>query len=103
MISIMYRADYSTPWKLWWRSLNIFRDRTISHTFWLLGTLVLWHGTMALGLDGHRTLTQYIHDSWGADECLNGGAVYAIGQSSDGYLWLGTERGLVRFDGSDFT
>ena len=32
-----------------------------------------------------------------------GGAVYAICQSADGYLWIGTERGLVRFDGFNFT
>src|SRR5271154_526441 len=37
MNSIIYRTDYSTPLKLWWRSLNIFRDRTVSHAFWLLG------------------------------------------------------------------
>ena len=31
-----------------------------------------------------------------------GGRIYAIRQSADGYLWVGTERGLVRFDGSNF-
>jgi signal transduction histidine kinase/ligand-binding sensor domain-containing protein len=32
----------------------------------------------------------------------NGARIYAIRQSADGYLWIGTERGLVRFDGSSF-
>ena len=40
---------------------------------------------------------------WSTKEGFTGGAVYTIAQSSDGYLWLGTERGLVRFDGSQFT
>ncbi len=31
-----------------------------------------------------------------------GGTIYAICQSGDGYLWLGTDRGLVRFDGEKF-
>src|SRR5262249_33583057 len=31
-----------------------------------------------------------------------GGPVYAITQTPDGYLWLGTEKGLVRFDGLKF-
>src|SRR6185295_20404184 len=30
------------------------------------------------------------------------GPVYAITQTSDGYLWIGTEAGLVRFDGISF-
>ncbi len=31
-----------------------------------------------------------------------GGSVYAITQTPDGYLWLGTEKGLIRFDGLNF-
>jgi ligand-binding sensor domain-containing protein len=46
---------------------------------------------------------RYVHDRWGEDEGFIGGRIYAIRQSADGYLWIGTERGLVRFDGSNFT
>jgi signal transduction histidine kinase/ligand-binding sensor domain-containing protein len=56
----------------------------------------------AFALDPSRALTQYVHDKWGADRGFLGGTVYAICQSDDGYLWIGTERGLVRFDGSSF-
>ena len=31
------------------------------------------------------------------------GPVYAIAQDAEGYLWLGTTRGVVRFDGARFT
>jgi len=57
----------------------------------------------AFGLDPTRRISQYVHDKWGEDKGFLGGRIYAICQSADGYLWIGAERGLVRFDGSDFT
>src|SRR6202167_338447 len=56
----------------------------------------------AFGLDPTRRISQYVHDKWGEDKGFIGGRIYAISQSADGYLWIGTERGLVRFDGSNF-
>ena len=56
----------------------------------------------ARALDPNRRLSQYIHDRWGKDRGFIGGSIYAIQQSADGYLWIGTEQGLVRFDGSSF-
>jgi ligand-binding sensor domain-containing protein/signal transduction histidine kinase len=56
----------------------------------------------AYGLDPDRAMSQYTHDYWGAGRGLVSGPVYAIAQTNDGYLWLGTEKGLVRFDGSRF-
>jgi signal transduction histidine kinase/ligand-binding sensor domain-containing protein len=47
-------------------------------------------------------MSQYLHDKWGVERGFLGGVVYAISQSADGYLWIGTERGLVRFDGFNF-
>jgi len=35
----------------------------------------------------------------GAEQGFPGGPVYAIAQTPDGYLWIGAERGLIRFDG----
>ena len=43
------------------------------------------------------------HDVWDRSSGFPGGYVYAINQTSDGYLWIGTSRGLVRFDGLAFT
>jgi signal transduction histidine kinase/ligand-binding sensor domain-containing protein len=56
----------------------------------------------AFGLDPSKALNQYVFDHWGAERGLFGGEVNAIAQSGDGYLWIGTTRGLVRFDGSSF-
>jgi ligand-binding sensor domain-containing protein/signal transduction histidine kinase len=47
-------------------------------------------------------MAQYRADQWGAEQGFPGGAAYAITQTADGYLWIGTENGLVRFDGLNF-
>jgi diguanylate cyclase (GGDEF)-like protein len=53
----------------------------------------------ALALDPARAITQYVHDTWQAPRSLPQNSVSAIVQTRDGYLWLGTVAGLVRFDG----
>src|ERR1700751_6030308 len=63
-------------------------------------TLLAWP-SRALGLDPAVGLGQYQHAAWAAREGLIG-SVRAIVQTPDGYLWLGTEFGLVRFDGIRF-
>ena len=49
-----------------------------------------------------RAMSQYIRDQWGSESGFPGGPVYAIAQTADGYLWIGAEKGLVRFDGLTF-
>src|ERR1700687_5632827 len=56
----------------------------------------------AQALDPHRKPSQYVPERWSAANGLPGGAVHAIAQSPDGYLWIGTDKGLVRFDGFTF-
>lgn len=55
-----------------------------------------------LALDPSRALTQYVHRAWQTDDGLPQSSVQAIVQTEDGFLWLGTEEGLVRFDGLSF-
>src|SRR6476660_7997484 len=45
----------------------------------------------------------YIIAAWDAEDGLQGNSVIAMTQTRDGYLWLGTLYGLVRFDGIRFT
>ncbi|MBV8830904.1 MAG: hypothetical protein JO108_16910, partial [Acidobacteriaceae bacterium] len=66
----------------------------------LLGLLVAdWESGFAL--NPQLDLTQYAHTAWTAREGLNG-STRCIVQTRDGYIWLGTEFGLVRFDGVRF-
>jgi signal transduction histidine kinase/ligand-binding sensor domain-containing protein len=54
-------------------------------------------------LDSVRPITEYIHQVWQSAQGLPQNSVLSIAQTPDGYLWLGTEEGLVRFDGVRFT
>src|SRR5712691_193386 len=47
-------------------------------------------------------LRDYATDSWTEKDGLPSGRVAAIAQTADEYLWLGTNVGLVRFDGVKF-
>lgn len=44
-------------------------------------------------------VNQYSHKSWLIREGFTKGSVITMAQTPDGYLWLGTEFGLLRFDG----
>lgn len=65
--------------------------------------LVLCSPAVATALDPGKAITQYIHEVWRAEDGLPQNTVTAIAQTRDGYLWLGTREGLVRFDGVRFT
>jgi ligand-binding sensor domain-containing protein/signal transduction histidine kinase len=65
---------------------------------------ILWiFPAAAVGLHPGTLLSQYGHDVWDSDSGLPQNSVDAIAQTQDGYLWLGTQEGLVRFDGVRFT
>ena len=72
------------------------------HAIVLLGIAVFSPGD-ARALDPHRALTQYVHRIWQTQQGLPEATVTCIRQTQDGYLWLGTRSGLVRFDGAHFT
>jgi signal transduction histidine kinase/ligand-binding sensor domain-containing protein len=54
-------------------------------------------------LDPNKPIAQFIHDTWDASKGLPQSSVLNLEQTPDGYLWFGTEEGLVRFDGVQFT
>lgn len=56
----------------------------------------------AQALDPQTLFTQYAHNSWSIEDGLPENTIFAIAQTPDGYLWLGTYEGLVRFDGATF-
>ena len=53
----------------------------------------------AFALDPSLEVSQYAHTAWTARDGFSTGNIYAMAQTPDGYLWLGTEFGLFRFDG----
>lgn len=54
-------------------------------------------------LDPTEALRIYDHAVWQVEDGLPQNSIQAITQTSDGYLWIGTELGLARFDGIQFT
>ncbi len=65
----------------------------------LLFLLLLPH---VFALDPARELKQYNCQTWSRQNGLPANGITAITQARDGYLWLGTSVGLVRFDGIEF-
>ena len=69
----------------------------------LLGLLVLFCiSPAAHALDPTKATSQYLDDTWGVGSGFPGGAVHCIAQTPDGYLWIGSDEGLIRFDGTTF-
>jgi ligand-binding sensor domain-containing protein len=66
----------------------------------LLSLLSLAHPVFAL--NPARRITQHGHTAWRIQDGYFGGQVRAITQTADGYIWVGTEAGLFRFDGVRF-
>jgi len=56
----------------------------------------------ARALDPRKTLSQYSRTVWTQEHGLPQDTIRAIAQTADGYLWLGTDEGLARFDGYEF-
>jgi signal transduction histidine kinase/ligand-binding sensor domain-containing protein len=62
-------------------------------------TLGLLLSPCAFALNPALDINQYEHHAWKITDGISKGAIYSIAQTPDGYLWLGTEFGLRRFDG----
>jgi signal transduction histidine kinase/ligand-binding sensor domain-containing protein len=70
---------------------------------WML--IVAWvAASSAWALDPTKRLSQYAHTSWRSRDGYFGGSYpSSIAQTQDGFIWIGTTSGLIRFDGVRFT
>jgi ligand-binding sensor domain-containing protein/signal transduction histidine kinase len=64
--------------------------------------LLLGFGVAALALEPTTPLANYGRQAWVTENGLPQNTVQALAQTRDGFVWLGTEVGLVRFDGNGF-
>ncbi len=69
----------------------------------MLACMALLPGCLRGALDPSKAITQYAQDVWTAERGLPQNSVTAMAQDREGYLWIGTENGLARFDGVRFT
>ena len=65
----------------------------------LLACAALVCGQTAFALDPSLDISQYAHTAWTVRDGFSVGTIFAMAQTPDGYLWLGSEFGLFRFDG----
>lgn len=68
----------------------------------VLAALWALYPSSAAALDPGKALTQYRLDSWQSEKGLPQDTVQSVLQTRDGYLWVGTQEGLARFDGVRF-
>ncbi|HTZ57220.1 MAG TPA: two-component regulator propeller domain-containing protein, partial [Acidobacteriaceae bacterium] len=61
--------------------------------------MLLASSVCAFALDPSLDVSQYAHTAWKIREGFTKGTIFSVAQTPDGFLWLGTEFGLVRFDG----
>jgi ligand-binding sensor domain-containing protein len=75
---------------------NILRWHFLSLFFLLFAMSLAW------ALDPSLHISQYAHTAWRIQDGVFSGAPNAITQTADGYLWIGTQAGVLRFDGVRF-
>jgi ligand-binding sensor domain-containing protein len=56
----------------------------------------------AKAVDPNRYISQYGHTAWRMQDGVFNSTPNVIAQTTDGFIWIGTQAGLVRFDGSRF-
>ena len=64
--------------------------------------MLLGVAASAAALEPSTSLANYGRQAWAMENGLPQNTVQSLAQTNDGFLWLGTEAGLVRFDGVEF-
>jgi ligand-binding sensor domain-containing protein/signal transduction histidine kinase len=80
--------------------MRIFCRRILSSA--ALGSALFCTAISSLALDPHQSVRHYGYQSWQTDNGLPQNTVHAVLQTRDGFIWLATEGGLVRFDSLNF-
>jgi signal transduction histidine kinase/ligand-binding sensor domain-containing protein len=73
----------------------------VLRTFLVAALLPAAFGNLA-ALPADRAVSQYVRRAWTVEQGLPHGTVRGLAQTADGYLWLATYEGLVRFNGERF-
>ncbi|KKO46227.1 hypothetical protein WG68_05490 [Arsukibacterium ikkense] len=77
----------------------MFRFIAVTTLWWVL----YCPGASAFALPGAHDSASLLYRSWSVEAGLPQVSVTAMAQDEQGYLWLGTQGGLARFDGHQFT
>src|SRR5262249_22654082 len=75
------------------------RGRHVIASGIVLAWMLLAWRPCAFALDPALDVSQYAHTAWKIRDGFSKGRISSIVQTPDGYLWLGTDLGVLRFDG----
>jgi signal transduction histidine kinase/ligand-binding sensor domain-containing protein len=82
---------------------SLLRSRPYHPTFpGLVAAFALLLTVDVAALPADRDVRQYVRRAWTVEQGLPHGTVRGIAQTADGYVWLATYEGLVRFNGEKF-
>jgi len=70
-----------------------------AHAIRCISAILSLYCQCAVGLDTSLDVKQYAHTAWRIEEGFTSSPIGPIAQTPDGYLWLGTNTGVLRFDG----
>ena len=87
-----HRASFMTKTK----KLNVQRSLSVCLLLCFFAVNSVW------AVDPSLHISQYAHTAWRIQDGVFSGSPNAITQTMDGYLWIGTAAGLLRFDGVRF-
>ncbi len=79
-----------------YRKRSIILSRLVRLWFCLVGC------TLGLAAESIQQISQYAHTAWRIQDGSFSGTPHTITQTVDGYLWIGTDTRLIRFDGAHF-
>lgn len=68
----------------------------------VLVLFALWPQAAIYAADPHTHISQYAHSVWQVRDGWFPGSPTAVTQTKDGYMWIGTSSGLIRYDGENF-
>src|SRR5437763_16609258 len=75
-------------------------NRQIPLTLWIC-LLIVFRCAPTFALDRDRSIVQFHYTAWSVKDGAPS-EISAFAQTEDGYLWIGSPHGLVRFDGLTF-
>ena len=80
-----------------------FLQNSMRAARWLICVVLATYAACAgLAVEPSTPLANYGRQSWAMESGLPQNTVQALAQTGDGFVWIGTEAGLVRFDGVSF-
>ncbi|HEX4644126.1 MAG TPA: two-component regulator propeller domain-containing protein, partial [Verrucomicrobiae bacterium] len=68
----------------------------------VIGKVIFLAAGSLFALDPGRSVFQYNCQNWTSQNGLPANGISAITQTTDGYIWLATQRGLIRWNGTEF-